>query len=184
VSVSHAPGVASTDLTDEGTYDWRHWGYNSAAASNRKRFGPASISMSTIGASTLSRYNDRPVRFSWSNGSPTSDVSSTPDGVDLGAQTGRGFEIRVAGSPTRTRTVRAYLGVWGARARLSISLTDDSDPRYQDDTLSAQHPGADRVYTIVFQPAVQTQNLVLRWTVDQLNHSAGNVTLQAVTVSD
>ena len=33
---------------------------------------------------------------------------------------------------------------------------------YTDTSLTATHPGADRVYTVVFQPAVQSQALVLR----------------------
>jgi hypothetical protein len=184
VSVSHAPAVASTDLTEQGNYDWRHWGYNSASASNRRRFGPAVIGMSAIGATSFGRYNDRPVRFSWSNGTPTTSVASTADGIVVGDEAGRGYEIRVAGSPTRTRMVRVYLGVWGARARLTASLSDESGARYTDTTLTAQNPGADRIYTIVFQPETESQTLVLRWTVDQINQRYGNVTLQAVTVSE
>jgi hypothetical protein len=133
---------------------------------------------------SFGRYSDRPVRFSWSNGTPTTSVTSTPDGIVVGDQVGRGYEIRVAGSPTRPRTVRAYLGVWGARARLTASLSDESDARYIDTTLTAQNPGADRIYTIVFQPTVATQTLVLRWTVDQINQRYGNVTLQAVAVTE
>jgi hypothetical protein len=185
VSVSHAPGAGATDLTAAGSYDWRHWGYNASSASNRKRNGPASISMAPIGTLALSRYNDRPVRMSWSDGSPTLSVSSTADGIVVGDETGRGFELRVVGDPTRTRTIRAHVGVWGARARMAVALsTQSGSPLYVDASLTASDPGADRIYIIEFQPAVQTQALVLRWTVDYLFTRYGNVTLQAVTVSE
>jgi hypothetical protein len=183
VAVSHAPGVASTNLTALGTFDWRHWGYNSYATVNRKRNGPNVISMVPIGTTNVARYNDRPVQFAWDDGYPTLDVNSTPDGIVVGDQTGRGFEIRVTGDPGRARTIKAHLGVWGARARLTVSLSGQAGTLYTDDTLTASNPGADRTYTIEFQPAVQTQALVLRWTVDSLSLRYGNVTLQAVSVA-
>jgi hypothetical protein len=185
VSVSHASGVAATDLTSAGSYDWRHWGYNAASAANRKRNGPASISMAPIGTLALGRYNDRPVRFSWSDGSPTLSASSTADGIVVGDETGRGFELRVVGDPARMRTIRVHVGAWGARARMSVALSSQAgSPLYAEANLIAGNPGADRIYTIEFQPAVQTQALVLRWTVDVLFTRYGNVTLQAVSVSE
>ena len=102
----------------------------------------------------------------------------------MGDQAGRGFEIRVTGNPARARTVKAHLGVWGARARLTVSLSGQGGTLYTRHTLTADEPGADRIYTIVFQPAVQTQTLVLRWTVDAINLTYGNVTLQAVSVAE
>lgn len=184
VSVSHAPGVASTSLTAEGTFDWRHWGYNSAAAATRKRNGPGIIGMTPLSSGAVGRYTDRPVLFSWSDGYPTLAVSDAPDGIVVGDQVGRGFEVRVGGNPARARTIKLHAGVWGARARLTVSLSGQSNPIHVDDTLTADVPGADRIYAVVFQPAVQTQTLVLRWTVDTINRTYGNVTLQAVTVAE
>jgi hypothetical protein len=188
VSISFGPPPGSTtNLTTEGSTDWRHWGLNSANVSNRKRTGPGIITMSPIPATPLSRYTDRPVRFSWSDGNPTLAASDVPDGIDLGGQNGYGFEIRVVGNPAAPRTIRLYLGVWGARARLTVGLSDQNGTIYTDSTLTARDPGQDRVYTVVFQPASAAQTLVLRWTVDTLDtqfSQYGNVTMQAVSVAE
>ncbi len=184
VSISHAPGVASTDLTAEGTHDWRHWGYNASSAANRKRNGPGIIRMEAIGSGEIGRYIDRPVRFSWNDGWPTSSAAETPDGIVVGDREGRGFEVEVTGSPTVTRRIKAHLGVWGARARLTVTLSDRAGTVYADNSLVAGEPGADRIYSILFQPSVQTQKLVLRWTVENINQTYGNVTLQAVSVAE
>jgi hypothetical protein len=184
VQVSHASPANSNNLTAEGTVDWQHWGFNSPAAVNRLRNGPGHISMTLTQSATVGRYNDRPVRFSWTNGAPNFTVPDTPDGIVVGDVVGRGYEIRVTGDPTRARTVRVYVGVWGARARMNISLSGGTGTLYTDSSLTAQDPGADRAYTVVFQPAVQSQVLILRWTVDVVNRQYGNVTLQAVTLAD
>jgi hypothetical protein len=184
VQVSSGSPAASTDLTAQGTVDWRHWGYNSASASNRKRSVAGTITMALTQSTVVGRYIDRPVLFSWADGDPTAAVNQTPDGIVVGDMVGRGFEMRVVGNPARARTVRVYVGVWGARARMAITLAGQSGTIYADSSLTATHPGADRVYTVEFQPAVQSQALVLRWTVDSINQQFGNVTLQAVSVAE
>jgi hypothetical protein len=184
VSVSHAPGVASTNLTVEGSLDWRHWGYRSSAAANRKLNGPGIIGMQVIGTGVVGRYIDRPVLFSWVDGSPSASASNTPDGIVVGDRVGHGFQIEVTGSPTAPRRIKMHVGVWGARARLTASLSDRAGALYTDDTLVASEPGADRIYTVDFQPEVPAQKLVLRWTVDAINRMYGNVTLQAVSAAE
>jgi hypothetical protein len=140
--------------------------------------------MTTVGANTVFGYDDRPVRFSWSDGTPTAQMASTPDGISNGDEVGRGFELRVQGDVARRRQLKVYWGVWGGRARLVVRLSDDSVPPYVDTTLVAGDPGADRITTIDFRPSQATQTLIVRWTIDTISLMYGNVTLQAAALGE
>jgi hypothetical protein len=184
MQVSHTAGAATTDLTQAGTLDWVHFGLGSAGAQNRKRGADPLVTMYPISNGSMGRYDDRPIAFSWSDGAPTQSATSVTDGVVVGDVTGRGFEIRALGSPERPRTLKVHVGVWGARAKMVIQLSDGGVPMYTDSSLDASAPGQDRVYTIVFRPAGDGQFLSVRWTVDRINKTYGNVTLQAATLAE
>jgi hypothetical protein len=180
--VSHAPAQALTNLTTAGPLDWVHFGQGAATAVNRKTGAPMRITMTTVGANTLFGYDDRPVRFSWTDGTPTGQATSTSRGISNGDETGRGFELRVQGDVARARQVRVYWGVWGGRARMQVRMSDDSVLANVDTTLVAGDPGADRITTIQFRTSQASQALVVRWTIDTISLMYGNVTLQAATL--
>lgn len=183
LEVSHNGGAFGANLTALGTLDWMHFGLGGNGNVNRKRNVAALISMKLLGASNVGHYDDRPIVHTWSDGTPIRSATDVPDGIVVGDVVGRGFEIRVPGAPDQRRTVKVYVGAWGARARLTAELSDDSAPAYSDRSLSVQNPGGDLVYSISFQPSSADQALVVRWTLDTINREFGNVTLQAVTVS-
>jgi hypothetical protein len=185
--VSHAPAGPVTDLTTAGAVDWIHFGYQGASRRNRKAGVTARLSMTTIGDVQIYSYDDRPVRFSWRDGAPDTQVTATPDGISVGEEVSGGFEIRVLNTGTRPATVRLHVGAWNARGRLTARLGDG--PPYTDTSLTAAAPGQDRVYTIVYRPgpASAPQSvapLVLRWTLDAIGATYGNVTIQAVTLTE
>jgi hypothetical protein len=190
--VTHAPAGPLTDLSAPGTLDWIHFGYQGSTRRNRKVGVPARLNMSPVGEVQLYSYDDRPVRFSWRDGTPDTQVTATADGISIGEVVNAGFEIRVMNPSARPATVRLYVGAWNARARLTARLGDGGPPvsMYTDNTLAASAPGQDRVYTIVFRPADpgtpagSVQPLILRWTLDAVSATYGNVTIQAVTLTE
>jgi hypothetical protein len=182
--VTSEPAQPLTNLTMAGAIDWVHFGQGGATRVNRKAGAPVRITMTAVGGNELFGYDDRPVRFSWTDGSPTPQINATPEGISNGENTGRGFELRVEGNVARARVLRAYLGVWGARALLSARFSDGSVPAMTDSTLTAEEPGRDRIYTIRFRPGQAGQALLVRWTVQAINLEFGNVTLQAATLSE
>jgi hypothetical protein len=184
LEVSSNGGAFSHNLTDVGTLDWMHFGLGSGSAVNRKRAVPALISMSILGNDSPGHYDDRPILHSWTDGTPTRNATDAPDGIVVGDVVGRGFEIRAPGSPDRRRTLKVFVGAWGARAKLTAELSDGSAPAYSDRSLSVQNPGGDLVYSIAFQPSSAGQSLVVRWTLDTINRQFGNVTVQAATLSE
>ena len=172
------------DLTAAGSVDWMHFGRGTATTVNRKRLVSQQLSMHVLGSGSLCRYDDRPVAHSWTDGTPTLSASSIRDGVGLGDVAGRGFEIRAPGSVGQRRTLKVHVGAWGARAKLTAQLSSGGAYGYTDNSLSVQNPGGDLVYTVVYQTSAASQSLVVRWTIETLNHEYGNVTLQAVTLSE
>jgi hypothetical protein len=101
-----------------------------------------------------------------------------------------GFEIRVTGTSARPATLRLYVGAWNARARMIARLGEGGQPAYTDTSLSAAAPGQDRVYTILYRPAEpgaagqSVQPLIVRWTLDNVSATYGNVTIQAATLTE
>ena len=181
--VAHQPGVPSTNLTSAGTLDWHHFGLGGGSGLNRKGNGQGIIGFSGINITSFGHYADRPVTFSWSDGQTVASASNVPDGIVAGDTIGRGFELRVAGDPNRARTLRVFVGVWRGGGRFTAQL-DGAATTFSDNTLTATAPGADRIYTVTFQPTTETGVLTVRWTLDSMSHMYGNVTLQAATLSD
>jgi hypothetical protein len=185
LEVTNNGGAFAHDLTALGTLDWMHFGLGGSGSTvNRKRNVPALIDMQLVGNGSTGHYDDRPIVHSWTDGTPTRNATNAPDGIVVGDVVGRGFEIRVPGVVDRRRTLKVFVGAWGARAKLTAELSDGSAPAYSDRSLSVQHPGGDLVYSIVFQPSSAGKTLVVRWTVDTINRQFGNVTLQAATLSE
>jgi hypothetical protein len=186
VQVSYAAAPSSIDLTASGAIDWAHFGYQSSDAVNRKRGVTPLIGMTLLAGASLDHYDDRPVRFSWTDGTPVDRATNIADGVDVGETEKRGFQLRVEGNTARPRVLELYVGAWNARARLEVRLVRDganSPVLYMDDSLAATAPGKDRVYRIVFQPAAG-QKLVVSWLLASMEDELGNVTLQAAVLAE
>src|SRR3954452_5442255 len=90
---------ANVNLTTQGNTDWIHWGLNNANDVNRKATGLSQISNFTkIGSGTnVVRLTDSSSKYSWTDGSPTNVVTSTPGGVYINNYDGpvRGFQFSV-----------------------------------------------------------------------------------------
>ena len=176
----------TTDLTAAGKLDWYHWGYKGATGVNRKKNGPGLISLKKVGDGDATHYDNRPVTFKWTDGMPNTSSGNDPlaDGIAMGRKDG-GFEIRVPGSSARPRTLMVHVGGWQVVGRFTAQFGSSSSPTYSNDSFrSTDNPGADRIYTIVFQPTTDGDPVVVKWTIVDVLEMYGNVTLQAATLKE
>ena len=172
--------TGTISLTTEGSADWAHWGLTTATDFNHKATVTQQISNFTVvGAGTPARYANNSVGYSWTDGTPTVTATNSTTGVFI-AGTGSGFRV-TAPADVALRTLKIYVGAWRAQGRLQAQLSDGSAADFVDTSLS-NSAGVTTlgVYTLTYQAASNGQTLTVSYT---LNSGAGNVTLQAATLS-
>jgi RHS repeat-associated protein len=178
-----APGSA-VNLSTEGTTDWAHWGLTNASSFNHKSGVTAQIStFSPVGGGTAQRFDDNPTSYTWTGGTPTSSATNSPTGLYI-VGLNKGFQLTVP-ADTTPRTLKLYVGGWGAQAKFEVSLSDQSAASYTDTSFndSGSGDGTNRVYTLTYQAASPNQTLTLTWTVTGMNDAQwGNVSLQGATL--
>lgn len=151
---SVGPANSIINLTFLGTADWAHWSDNgtaSATPTNRKATGGSQISNATgnLGGAFASGV---PPAISWSDGSPTANMSNATSGFLC--QTGVGNKLTVTvPADTNVRTVYAYFGLSNANTTLTLSLSDGSAANY-----SANFSGGGGTPTYVLASAVYAAN--------------------------
>ena len=182
VTGSRAVSPLSLNLTTEGTSDWAHWGLFNASSFNHKASGGEQIANFTrIGTNTVTRYADNRTAFSWNDGTPVGAIASTNTGVFINGLT-NGFELS-APADTNARTLRVYVGLYGAQGNLQAWLTDFSGQAFTDTTLSNVFNSSSATYTLNYAAATMGQRLIVRYTAQNLfDFAFGNVTLQAATL--
>jgi len=181
-TIALPPGLPrSVNLTAEGTRDWVHWGLTTNNLVNRKAGVTPQISdFAKLGTNAAERFTDNYTSFSWSDGTPAAAVGGTTTGVyTFGLNDG--FEITVP-ADTSTRTLKLYVGLYGAQGNLQAWLTDLSAPAYTDTTLSNLGNGY-AAYTLTYAAASPGQALVVWYrSLNLFDSDFGNVTLQAATL--
>jgi hypothetical protein len=95
---------------------------------------------------------------------------------------GSGFEVS-APAYVSTRILKVYVGAFAAQAHFEAHLTDNSAPAYTNQDFMNIRNGPGRVYTIEYSADSAGQSVVVRWTLESPRDPAGNVTLQAATLS-
>lgn len=180
-SVAAATGIQP--LTSLGTLDWIHWGLNGASGLDRKANVPAQISsFSLIGSAPIGSYANNPAAFSWSDGSPSAQMTSTTTGVFVTGQN-NGFTLRAPADAT-PRTLTVYAGSYRAQIAFTAALSDFSAPVYQDTSVVSLNGQTAVAYTISYAAASPGQSLFV--TVAQAGRGPdpwSNVTLQAAALS-
>ena len=182
LSGTRSNSPASVDLTVEGISDWAHWGSYTAASFDHKATGNSQISNFTlIGTNAANRYSDNFTAFSWSDGVPLAVTNGSTTGIDVtGAM--NGFEIR-APADNNMRTLKIYVGLYGARANFEAFLSDFSGRAFTDTSLSNVFGNRYVVYTIDYAAASPGQRLIVRQTIGSVyDFTYGNVTLEAATL--
>lgn len=172
----------SVNLTAEGTADWTHWGLATNSLFNRKASVAAQISNFTkIGTNAVARYTDNYTGYSWSDGTPAASASSTTTGIFTSGAT-NGFEL-TAPADTTSRTLKVYVGLYGAQGDFQAWLSDFSTAAYTDITLSNVFGSSYAVYSLTYKAASAGQTLIVRYRAKAIFDSDfGNVTLQAATL--
>jgi hypothetical protein len=186
MAMAEAP-PAVTNLSTNGMLDWVHVGLGNGTTINRKRGITALITVDYFTSDFHSRYNDRPVAFTWNDGMPTMSQTETRDGSNIGPDAQSGFGITVPGNVTKLRTLTVYVGAWNATPELTVAWTGTGAPTgtvYMDRPFSAGAPGRDRMYRIRFQPARAEHRLRVQWRLQSVSDTYGNVTMQAVTLTE
>jgi hypothetical protein len=178
------PGLpAAINLTAEGTRDWIHWGLATNEFVNRKAGVAQQISdLLPIGSEVVQRYDDNYSAFSWSDGAPMSFEAGTHTGVYIRGTT-NGFELAVL-ADTTPRTLKIFLGLYGAQGNFQAWLSDFSATAYRDTSLSNFFDNAYGVYTITYAAASPGQYLTVRYrSLALFDQDFGNVTIQAATLA-
>jgi uncharacterized repeat protein (TIGR01451 family) len=176
--------VGAVNLTAAGIIDWAHWGRNGPSTFDHKAgVTPQKITNITkIGSGGLSWFADCPTNFSWTDGTPTLNVSNTPTGINTNGVVGNGFEITVP-ADTTTKTLKLYVGVWFTQGKLEATLSDASAPAYLDTTLNNNAGSSFGLYTINYKAAATGQTLKIRFTIQTQYFSPnGNVAWEAATL--
>ena len=163
-SVAVVANARNVNLTTDGTLDWAHWGLGGPAGFNHKAGVLQRISnFSVIGPVAPGWRNDNPTTYTWTDGTPTASVNSSPTEVVMPTGVGNGFEFTVP-ADTTLRTLKVYVGVWDAKAKLEAALSDASAPAYADSTLNNSTSITKGVYTLNFKAASSGQILRVRYT--------------------
>ncbi|WP_460747391.1 hypothetical protein [Micromonospora schwarzwaldensis] len=176
LGVDQQPVPPAVSLTLLGTRDWRHWGGAGADSVQRKQRGTGEIE--DPGGDRL-EHNAGVSGLSWTDGTPTARQEGTRTGVfQRGA--GKTFTLGVAGSGD-LRTVRLFVGVFSAGARLDVSLSGGGDPAVREVAMAQ----GDRFYQyVVHFRAPRGQRLLITWRALAVTGGQNDgVSLEAITVS-
>jgi len=120
--------------------------------------------------------------YSWVDGTPTATVSYTTTGVYVVGLL-NGFAFTVPAS-TSQRTLKVYVGAFGAQGELVASLSDHSAPNFTGTNEANLSNGPSGVYALTYAASSADATLKVQYTVSQmLGPPDGNVTLQAVALT-
>jgi fibronectin type 3 domain-containing protein len=173
---------ANTNLTNDGTADWYHFGDLGVTLQAQQMSGgtvPITVSLYGIGAWS-STYNNNANTFSWSNGTPDSSALNDTNGVYAGG-VGHGFQL-VLPATTTQQTLHLYVGAYLAQGTLTASLSDGSAINYSGGVLDGATGTTNGEFSLTYQADSPGQTLTLRW-VETVDHTGnGSVTLQALGI--
>jgi len=177
--------AASVDLTAEGSSDWAYWGLNSPASFDHKAGVPLPQQISNftlIGTNLTQELHDYVTEFSWSDGTPTGRGGPIRTGASVHGSA-YGFRITAPADPNG-RTLKVYVGLYGAEGRFQAYLSDHSAPAYTDTSLSSIYGDPPAVYILDYRAASSGQTLIVEYTARTLfDVDYGYVSLQAATLS-
>ena len=178
---SLATPVSPINLTTEGTRDWAHWGLDTTVSFDHKSgVGQQIENFTPLGTISVKRLVDNPTAFTWSDGTPVANATSTKTGVFV-IGLNRGFQITLP-ADTTNRTLRIYVGLWKAQGKLEVTLSDGSTQAYTNTSLDGTSGTKNGVYTLNYRAASSGQTLTIKYTATKTYDPSGNVTLEAATL--
>jgi hypothetical protein len=187
---------ANVNLSAAGPVDWVHWGLQSDTSINRKAnvmpqisdLTPVRGSNDTNSGVYIFQLTDNYNSYTWGDGTPTLAINETTTGVWAYGwpppNLGTGFEITVL-ADTSVRTLKMYVGAYGARGRFEATLSDGSAPTYIDTSVNNFRNGPNTIYTLQFAANSAGQTLRIRHTlsVNLDPFQQGNVTLHGAALN-
>src|ERR1051326_7626873 len=182
-SFSLVPPGTEINLSAEGRVDWAHWGLDATNIFNHKATASQQISnVVVIGTNAFARLGQIPIGYTWTNGTPVLQVSSTHTAISL-AGISNGFSLTVPAS-TNEQKLNLYLGVADAVGRLKATLSDLSAPDYTDLSLDSAGDELDGVYSIHYSAASSNQPLSVQFTIDSAYDAGlGYIILEGATLT-
>jgi len=176
---------ANVNLTAEGSADWAHWGLGLLSGFDHKTGVPPAQQIGNftiIGNNLAQAAENYATEFSWNNGSPTVGAGPTTTGVSIHGWT-NGFRITVP-ADTGSRTLKVYVGLYGAEGKFQAYLSDHSSPAYTDTSLSSVYGTPPAVYILDYKASAPGQELIIEYTARTLfDADFGYVALEAATLS-
>jgi hypothetical protein len=154
------------DLTAEGTLDWAHWGFSSAASFEHKLTGSAIGNATVVGTGVQLQITAVSLAATWADGTPdmtstTASGTATATGTGVHAPGGLSFVVPAGVAP---RTLRVYVGVKAANGRFDAVLSGIVATSYTNTQSAASNAVVHLVYDIVYNAASDGQTLTITWT--------------------
>src|SRR5439155_779174 len=130
------------------------------------------------GDAKLGESISNPYSLTWSNVTEGNYLLTARASDDVGATR------TSAPADTNSRTLKVYVGLYGAEGKFQSYLSDHSAPAYTDASLNSIFGSDPGVYTLTYAAASSEQTLNVIYTAQTLfDADYGNVTLQAATLS-
>ena len=188
------------NLTSEGTIDWMHWARDDVNNINEKNGAGELTTFQVIEVTAPTpnflRLDQRPTEFSWTDGidetfTLTTELTGTTTGLffptpNLDEQ-GEGYQLTIPADETE-KTLRVYLGLFGARAKFRAFLGASGTPDAETEVFLQNDLDLEKfkVVTVEFGAAVAGETLTIEFTLDQDTGTPNNanVSLQAVTLTN
>jgi len=181
VTFTPIPQGTDVDLTAEGPLDWVHWGlYTDSSLDRKAGVTPQIPDFIPKGFAGPFSYADNFNGYSWSDGTPTPAITNTTTGVWV-YEKYKGFQLNLP-ADTTTRTLKVYVGTFGAQGEFEATL-GGTRLKYSDTSISNVGNGPGGVYTLTCSADSPGQTLTVKFVVERTFDPAGNVTLQAATLT-
>ncbi|HKR30054.1 MAG TPA: IPT/TIG domain-containing protein, partial [Terriglobales bacterium] len=172
------PDFQPVNLSDPEILDWTYWGLSSNTSVDRKSGAGIIGSLSVVGPDVPTQDQNCFDEFTWNNGDQNPSVPIACAGLMV-FNTGEGYQFTVPADRT-PKTLKLYVGIEGATARLEAHLSDASASAYVDTSLVTDGAAA-ATYIIDFQAGSPGQTLTVTYTLDQLEW--GEVTIEAAVLT-
>ena len=163
----------STNLSTEGTTDWKMYGRELVSDVDEKDGASVLPNYTLIGSPTLVRNVSTP-KYSWTGGTPTATGTDITSRI-VAPGDGVGFQWQIP-SVEATRIVSVYTRVYKATGKLTASMSGATTYTGYHVNLAG---GSGRLFRVSFSG---TGTLTLRWETDGIE-TGGDCSLSAITLS-
>ncbi len=179
----------STNLTSDGTLDWRIWGSDETdvTSSVYKAGGDQQITDITLIGTNPPTVTDVANNATWSDGDPVASATNVSSALNMAGE-GNGFEFTVPAG-LEERTLKVNVGVLGAKGVLTASLSDGSAPDYSSsyedsssEVINNSSGAASKVVTLRYKANSPDQTLTVRYVMNY-NHWGNSIWLQGASLS-